>query len=600
MTSSQIPERAHRYVLILGTLAAAALAVNVALLLASPSPASWTTLAVASLFLLAFVWFERLAVSFIWRGHRITIALTEVAIYLGFIALAPTLVALLTPLVRAVLHLASRRPPVKGVFNMAQVALAASAGAATLSVATATGTPLLLAAVFATVAYNLASEAQLAGLFALIERVSPFRVWRERLLLANVVSLAAGVPAALALIGLYRLHPAATLAAVPVLFMLVRSTRLQSQVDREIVARRRLADDGRHLIGTQSDEDIVRRIFRTCQELLDVSRVRLARGESVWEDQYETSPAGRASTQVDVVGRDGEHIGTLEVWPRALKPAYTQDDRALLQIIAGQAAHGFESARALAEVAAQRDLIARQEKLSALGTLIAGVAHEINNPLTYMRLRTRILRGEAERALHSDDEATRAFAKKTLDNVDVLERGIERLGGLSHSLKVVAKPGDGQRRETDVNDVVQQVMTIMTAAEKQVKYEVELAEAPLLVHANAGELHQVILNLVKNAVEALEGHAEPVIRVRVRPAEHGATLVVQDNGPGIPADAQAQLFTPFFTTKDKGTGLGLSISHQIVTAHGGELRFVTRPDQGTTFIVTLPSRAPVVVPVEAA
>lgn len=583
----------HAFALAMGAAALVVLLTNVAVMASQPPLASWQLVAWSIAFVAGFAALERLAVSFVWRGHRITTALTEVAVYLGYVALSPVLVVVLAPLVRAGLHFATRRPPVKGIFNVAQCVLSTAAGAVVFSALTLAGVHPLLAGIAGTAAFSVTGDALLALLFSLIERVPARHVYRERFLSANALGVATGVPGAVALLALYELHPLALVAAAPVFLILFRHARLQALADRELAVRRRLAADSRNLIGIQAEDTIAAHVFTSCRELLDPSRVRMRMADGhVYEDAFEPATARPEPMSAEVHGRDGRLIATLEVWERPLKPRYGDDERALLHLVAGQAAHAFESAGALAQVAAQRDLIARQEKLSSLGTLLAGVAHEVNNPLTYMRLRIQVLRQDATKLANapgaSDD--VKALSDKTLKSLDVLQKGVERLAGLSHSLKVVARPGDGQRHDTDLNEVVQQVMTVMTAAEKGVRYEVALAPGIAPIHANAAELHQVVLNLVKNAIEALEGREDPRLRVSTRLEGSRAVVLVEDNGPGIPTDARARLFTPFFTTKSKGTGLGLSISNQIIVAHGGTLAFESALGRGTTFRIELPIR----------
>jgi signal transduction histidine kinase len=120
-----------------------------------------------------------------------------------------------------------------------------------------------------------------------------------------------------------------------------------------------------------------------------------------------------------------------------------------------------------------------------------------------------------------------------------------------------------------------------------------------MVHVRASEIHQVVLNLVKNAVEALEGRADALVRVRTTVEGESVVLAVEDNGPGIPESVQKSLFTPFFTTKEKGTGLGLSISERIVRGHDGEMTLRSVVGEGTTFRIRLPALAAAPAPKSA-
>lgn len=589
--SDRFLPRVHRFVLALAVATLGLLAANTYALFLAPPAATWETVVGTLAFIASFITLERVAVSFVWRGHRTTTALTETAVYLGLVLLSPHLVVLLAPLARTAVHFASGRPPIKGVFNVSHEGIAAGVAAAAHLLLVSIGWAPVYAAAVGTVLYSLVADSLVAELFAILEGVPVQRVYIERFAGSNALAIAAGIPAGLAFYALFELHPLAILAAVPILLLLLRTATLQASADRELIVRRRLGDEAHRLVGVQDEEMIARHVLKTALDLLDnAGRVRLtlADGRS-WEEATVRMTVAQTGMSAPILAHDGTPLGVLEAWERPMNKKFGEEERLLLTVISGKAAHSIDSARALAQVAAQRDLIARQEKLSALGTLLAGVAHEVNNPLSYMRLRLELTRMEADKVVNDPTapEEAKAFARKIHESVGTLHRGVERLAGLSHSLKVVARPGDGQRRPTDLNDVVQQVMTILRAAEKEVHWEVDLAPSIPLVEANAGELHQVVLNLAKNAVEALHGQRDAKIHVATREEGGSAVVVVQDNGPGIPEDIRPRLFTPFFTTKDKGTGLGLSISHQIVSAHGGKLELDTGK-RGTTFTIRLP------------
>lgn len=589
------PRRVQAFVTVVAVMAAAMTLAAVAALVRSP-PALTLPLAVGAVaFTASVVALERAAVTFVWRGHKMSTSLTEAAIFLALYALPPAIAVLLVPVGLLAIHLRSGRSAIKGVFNVAHGAIAVASGAAAMILVADAGAPLLAAAAVGTIAYSLVSDLLFATLLALLEDTPSMRVYAERLLMANLLAISAGIPTGLALVGLWEIHPAATLAAVPLAVLVLRHAHLQGSVDRELTVRRRLVDDARGLVGTTEPGVIARLVLKSCGDLLDASRARFTLADgTVFEDAFDHSPAPtRPGLGAKVLGRDGRELGALEVWERPLKPRYGDDERALLAIVAGQAGHALESAQALVEIANQRDLIARQEKLSALGMLLAGVAHEINNPLTFMRLRLDVTRRETKKVLAREDVAPqeRAYAEGVLKSVEAFERGIDRLATLCNGLKAVARPGDGQRHPTSLNDVAAEVVTVVRTAHKEIDFGLDLAPDLPLVHANTAELHQVLLNLVKNASEALEGRDGPTIRVVTRLDGGMARIEVRDNGPGIPPEAARKLFMPFFTTKKAGTGLGLSISHQIITAHGGQMTFDTAPGQGTTFRFTLPLQA---------
>lgn len=246
------------------------------------------------------------------------------------------------------------------------------------------------------------------------------------------------------------------------------------------------------------------------------------------------------------------------------------------------------------EMRRQREALAQSEKLSTLGTLVAGVAHEINNPLTFMRGNLQLTRDAVKTRLQRDDltDAERSFANDIAEEVQVALEGVDRIREISTSLKNVAKRGTVDRKAEDLNLVVHEVFQVVrTGVPRNVNLELDLAEALPAVMARASEMHQVLLNLLKNAVEALGEREESLVRVRSW-SENGRVFVqVSDNGPGIPPDVQKNMFQTFFTTKPQGTGLGLSISRGIAQSHGGELSLASEVGVGTSFTLELPAAA---------
>lgn len=231
-----------------------------------------------------------------------------------------------------------------------------------------------------------------------------------------------------------------------------------------------------------------------------------------------------------------------------------------------------------------RELAERHEKLASLGVLAAGVAHEIRNPLTAIKLRTYLLRENLQEGAPTDEDVT------------VIEREINRLERIVSDFLVFAHPRDPQLALLSARDVFEEIAALLAPqlAGNAIELCVESGADDMLLRADAHQLQQVLINLVRNAAESIGQKGRVTLRTRQdRLPLHGrlqdvVVLEVEDTGTGIPADVQERLFDPFFTTKSAGTGLGLSIAMRILERHGGTLQFQTVPGRGTTFGVVLP------------
>lgn len=228
-------------------------------------------------------------------------------------------------------------------------------------------------------------------------------------------------------------------------------------------------------------------------------------------------------------------------------------------------------------------VIERQEKLSSLGVLAAGVAHEIRNPLTSIKVR-----------LFTQQQLLRKGSEEFEDNV-FLTGEISRLEKIVKDFLAFARPSDPEFSVIKTTEPMRQVRVLLQPALR--KHGVTLREeflADPFIRADAAQLKQVLINLVTNAGEAMTGGGTVTLRTRTerrRLGHRGAASVVlevADTGPGITPEVARRLFDPFFTTKPSGTGLGLSIAARIVEKHGGRLEYRTELNRGTTFRILLP------------
>jgi PAS domain S-box-containing protein len=249
------------------------------------------------------------------------------------------------------------------------------------------------------------------------------------------------------------------------------------------------------------------------------------------------------------------------------------------------------------DVTERRDLFERMalaDRMLTVGTLAAGVAHEINNPLAYTAANLEVLTSEVASLLAN--VPTRLPPRDVLGLISDAREGVARVSAIVRDLRALARPDDDSRGAVDVTAVL---ASSIKMAHNEIRHRARVIEhrAPELppVFAHASRLGQVFLNLLINAAQAIpEGRADRnEIRVRALPSQdrRHVHVEIEDTGIGIPASLMRRIFDPFFTTKAPGVGmgLGLAISHQIVKTMDGEITVESSPGVGTTFRITLPT-----------
>jgi PAS domain S-box-containing protein len=255
-------------------------------------------------------------------------------------------------------------------------------------------------------------------------------------------------------------------------------------------------------------------------------------------------------------------------WQLAYAPSTTDDEVVVFAI--GQ------------DVTDERVLLERtlqSEKLAAVGTLAAGLAHEIRNPLNGALLHVTFLERALERA-GGDAEA--------LETARFIGSEIRRLSTLVKEFLVFARPSPTDLRPTSLRAICQRTLDVLAdeAAAVRAELATDYANADLHARVDAGKMEQVVLNLVKNAIDAVATTGGGRVVVRTRRSPHHGFIEVEDEGPGLPAP-DAPIFDAFYSTKPHGTGLGLAIVHRVVTDHGGTIEVDSRPGR-TSFKVSLP------------
>ncbi len=222
--------------------------------------------------------------------------------------------------------------------------------------------------------------------------------------------------------------------------------------------------------------------------------------------------------------------------------------------------------------------LVQAEKMSAVGQLAGGVAHEINNPLGGILAFAQIM-GREDRS------------PEDLENLKLISDAAMRAKRIVESLlRFSRRPRDDERGPVDLAQVVEDALFLVQAQLKDGKVEVVRRVQPVRTLGNANQLQQVVVNLVVNAIQAMGGAGRITIET-ARAGDDLVTLAVSDTGPGVPPDLAERIFEPFFTTKaeGQGTGLGLSICYRIAEEHGGTVRLERRAGAGACFVVELPA-----------
>ena len=268
------------------------------------------------------------------------------------------------------------------------------------------------------------------------------------------------------------------------------------------------------------------------------------------------------------------------------------------------------------EIKKNQQQLIQQEKMASLGQMTAGIAHEIKNPLNFVNNLAEVseeladeLKEEIERYQESKDPEDYAIVLEVLagiqKNAQIIKENGQRADGIVSSMMDHANDNQGERRNTDLNALVEEHLRLAYHGYKgdrqdfEVIFEKKLDASLPPVTINPQEIGRVLINLINNACYAVEEKAktagaeyQPTIRVSTQQVNGQVEIRIRDNGPGIPVDIRDKIFNPFFTTKPTGkgsTGLGLSISYDIVVqGHQGSLRCESEPGEGAEFVVGLP------------
>ncbi|MBD1937297.1 AAA family ATPase [Microcoleus sp. FACHB-68] len=329
----------------------------------------------------------------------------------------------------------------------------------------------------------------------------------------------------------------------------------------------------------------------------------------------------------------GKLTGILYLENNLTKGAFTPDLLKVLNLLTAQISISIENARLyerereksqqleqfLYKLQQTQSQLVQTEKISSLGQLVAGVAHEVNNPvsfingnlhhatqyvkdlLNHLQLYQKYLPAAPDEILEDAEEIDLEFLMEDLPKMlSSMQVGTDRIKEIMQSLRNFSRVDSAEKKPADIHAGIDSTLMILQhrlkpkGEQKAIVVVKEYGELPL-VECYAGQLNQVFMNLLANAIDAMQEArltSEKEIRIRTELIENNCIAIqIQDNGPGMTEAIQSKLFEPFFTTKPvgKGTGLGLSISHQIVVEkHGGNLQCFSDPEQGAKFVIEIP------------
>ncbi len=266
-------------------------------------------------------------------------------------------------------------------------------------------------------------------------------------------------------------------------------------------------------------------------------------------------------------------------------------DRAVQRRTADLAKKNRELAETLDKLTRAQEKLVRAEKMASIGQLVAGIAHEINNPVNAMVNTVGPLEEAVDVLMNDPDPGQKSEAAGDVrDMIRVVQRGAERTKAIVRALHNYSRTDDEQQVVFDLNRSIDDSLALLRHLLKQhIRVERDYAEVGR-IRGHAGQLNQVFMNLLTNAAQALSGRDGACIRIETRADDTHVSIRIIDNGEGISPEVLPRIFDPFFTTKDvgEGTGLGLSIVHGLVERHGGTIEVESEPGVRTVFAVTLP------------
>jgi signal transduction histidine kinase len=273
-------------------------------------------------------------------------------------------------------------------------------------------------------------------------------------------------------------------------------------------------------------------------------------------------------------------LATINLGRKLSGDPYTPEDIQFLKTMANQSAISVEHTFILEELKKKQEQVVRSEKLAALGSTIAGVAHELKNPLTYLLTVAQSMAGNWDKP---------AFRESV---VNMLPSEVERMKLIIEGLSDYSKTHELRLEPVEVAAVIDKVLLILGYEIGRNKIFIKKnytvgGEEKVLARADKNRLVQVFMNIISNAIQAI-GPEGGDVSLTIHPEESEVRISINDTGPGIPHEKLQRIFDPFFTTKESGTGLGLSITKKIIEEHNGSIYIDSYIGEGTTFTICLP------------
>ncbi|MBI4824356.1 MAG: HAMP domain-containing protein [Nitrospirae bacterium] len=305
-------------------------------------------------------------------------------------------------------------------------------------------------------------------------------------------------------------------------------------------------------------------------------------------DNIEASPTSETDGRLGVrnlmfvwVRHKGEVMGAIRI-ANKIEGGFSEEDIRLLAILANNVSVAIENARLYESLRSQmQELKKTQEdlvqaaKLAAIGELASNVAHEINNPLTSILGYAELLREESD-------------LSGVLRDIEIIEKESLRARDIVHQLLEFSRKRALSMEMVKINSILKDVIGLVSIQLKDTKIKIMESYGDIpLIEGDANQLKQVFLNIINNAIFALQD--EGVLEISTYSKQDNIYITISDTGKGIPKEIMSRLFEPFFTTKkEKGTGLGLSISYKIVQSHNGRIEVESEENKGSKFTVILP------------